>query len=71
LEEPLSVRFENCDNEVGFGWKVMMNTGFANLDCVGDIGVAEGGVAEIGDHGFCGLEDAVCGFSLHAYLTTY
>ena len=71
LYQPLSMSFEDGDNEARFRRKVIMDTGLPNLDCFSDIGVAECRVAEIGDQGSGGLEDAICGFSLHAYETTY
>ena len=71
LQQPLSMIFEDCDNQARFRRKVMMNTGLPNLDYFSYIGVAESRVAEIGDQGSGRLEDAVCGFSLHAYKTTY
>jgi hypothetical protein len=63
--------FQDGDNQARFRRKVMMNTGLPNLDCFSDIGVAECRVAEIGDQGSSRLEDAICGFALHAYVTTY
>jgi hypothetical protein len=70
LQEPLSMSFEHCNNQVRFCGKVMMNASLPNLDGFSDIGVAECRVAEIGDQGFGCLEDAICGFSLHVYETT-
>jgi len=71
LYQLLSVGSEDFDNQARLRGKVMMNTGLPNLDCLSDIGVAECRVAEIGDQGSSRLEDSICGFSLHAYETTY
>ena len=70
MDEPLPVRPEYGDDQLSFRGKVMMNTGFADMNGFGDIGIAECRVSEITDQGVGGLEDVACGISLHADQTT-
>jgi len=41
LEKPLSMSLEYGDDQIGFGGKVMMDTGLADVDGIRDVGITE------------------------------
>ncbi len=70
LQKVLSMSPEDRNDQVRLRRKVMMNTGLADLDSLGNIRVAERRVSPVRDKRLGRLEDAICGFTLHDYETT-
>lgn len=60
------VPFQNCDDEGGFCWEMMMDTRFSNLNGVGDVGITEGGEASFYQEPMGYIHDPFCCIAAHA-----
>ena len=59
------VPFQNCDDEGGCCWEMMMDTRFSNLNGVGDVGITEGGEASLHQESMGNIHDPFCCVAAH------
>ena len=62
------VPLEDGDDEGGFGWKVMMDAGLADLDRLGDVGITECRESSLDQELVGDVHDPLCSVSVHMLI---